>query len=99
MSLIKCSECGKEISQNAQTCPSCGNPVAQAKTFTEGPVTTIQKTYKKWKAVRLASWVVIIIGLISLTGNEVATSIGSIGIVFGIIGLIVARLGAWWTTG
>ena len=24
MALVKCSECGKEISSNAKTCPSCG---------------------------------------------------------------------------
>lgn len=27
MALIKCSECGKEISDKATTCPHCGNPI------------------------------------------------------------------------
>lgn len=27
MALIKCSECGKEISENAASCPHCGNPI------------------------------------------------------------------------
>ena len=27
MSLIKCSECGKEVSDKAKTCPNCGNPI------------------------------------------------------------------------
>jgi DNA-directed RNA polymerase subunit RPC12/RpoP len=27
MALIKCSECGKEISDKAQSCPNCGCPV------------------------------------------------------------------------
>ena len=27
MALIKCPECGKEISSNAAFCPNCGNPV------------------------------------------------------------------------
>ena len=27
MALVKCSECGKEISSNAKSCPSCGNPM------------------------------------------------------------------------
>lgn len=27
MALIKCPECGKEISSNAANCPNCGNPV------------------------------------------------------------------------
>ena len=26
MALIKCSECGKEISDKATTCPNCGSP-------------------------------------------------------------------------
>lgn len=28
MALIKCPECGKEISDKALTCPNCGNPIA-----------------------------------------------------------------------
>lgn len=28
MSLIKCSECGREISDKAASCPGCGSPVA-----------------------------------------------------------------------
>ena len=28
MALIKCPECGKEISDKASTCPSCGCPIA-----------------------------------------------------------------------
>ena len=27
MALIKCSECGKEISSKAKACPNCGNPI------------------------------------------------------------------------
>ena len=27
MALIKCTECGKEISENAASCPHCGNPI------------------------------------------------------------------------
>lgn len=31
MALIKCSDCGKDISHNAISCPSCGNPINAAK--------------------------------------------------------------------
>lgn len=27
MALIKCPECGKEISDKAKSCPNCGNPM------------------------------------------------------------------------
>lgn len=29
MALIKCSECGREISDKAASCPHCGNPILQ----------------------------------------------------------------------
>jgi uncharacterized membrane protein YvbJ len=28
MAMIKCPECGKDVSSKASSCPSCGNPVA-----------------------------------------------------------------------
>ena len=28
MALIKCSECGKQVSDKADACPNCGNPIA-----------------------------------------------------------------------
>ncbi len=27
MALIKCPECGTEVSENATSCPKCGNPL------------------------------------------------------------------------
>lgn len=33
MALIKCSECGKEISNKANICPNCGNPIQKKKTI------------------------------------------------------------------
>lgn len=101
MSLIKCSECGKEISDKATVCPSCGNPITNKSetVLEEAPVVTIQKTYKRWKAVRLISWIFIIIGFISLGAGETGQALGAMTIFFGVIGLIIAKLGAWWTTG
>ena len=29
MALIKCEECGKEVSEKAVSCPNCGNPIAK----------------------------------------------------------------------
>ena len=31
MSLIKCSECGKEVSSKAKSCPNCGCPIYEEK--------------------------------------------------------------------
>lgn len=35
MALIKCPECGKEISDKASSCPSCGYPINSTKVETE----------------------------------------------------------------
>ena len=29
MALIKCNECGKEVSEKAESCPHCGNPISK----------------------------------------------------------------------
>ena len=39
MALIKCPECGKKVSNQAQNCPNCGHPIA-----TTDPVHQIQQT-------------------------------------------------------
>jgi hypothetical protein len=39
MALIKCSECGKDVSSNAASCPNCGNPV----TMKSGPFGGLDK--------------------------------------------------------
>ena len=40
MALIKCSECGREISDKAEVCPGCGAPVfATTKQKTQTPTT------------------------------------------------------------
>jgi uncharacterized membrane protein YvbJ len=38
MALIKCVECGKDISDKATSCPNCGAPVVQEKSA--GPIST-----------------------------------------------------------
>lgn len=31
MALIKCPECGKEVSSGATSCPNCGHPISPQK--------------------------------------------------------------------
>lgn len=44
MALIKCPECGRKVSDRAQTCPSCGAPIADA----AGPGLVTLKTIHPW---------------------------------------------------
>ena len=47
MALIKCSECLKEISENAKTCPHCGNPIKKIKPKKEKKIYTDELQEKK----------------------------------------------------
>lgn len=102
MALIKCSECGKEVSDKAATCPNCGNPIVANPT--EANPITIQQTRKKWK-FWLAVAVVIIIGgwLMMMNGivshNAGTGGFGAMLIFFGFIVGIVGKIGAWWSNG
>lgn len=92
MALIKCSDCGKEISDSAPTCPNCGKPRIATALVT--PI-TIEQTSKQWKKIHLISWALIIFGLIVLSKNY--SALGVILVIIGIIVRYVGKIGAWWT--
>ncbi len=94
MALTRCPECGKEISEQAQTCPHCGNPLR--------PV-VVEKTSKHWKVAKLISWVVLVGGgYLFLRGyglggwNNPMTGLGFTLAFGGFVSLLVAKFGAWW---
>lgn len=92
MALIKCNECGKDISDQAVSCPSCGNPL-------KDKIITVQLTSKRWKLIKMISWVVFLVGLSNaFAGNTPdAKAIGSMAATFGFIGILVGKFGAWWS--
>src|SRR5690242_1893112 len=70
MALIKCSECGNDVSDKAAACPKCGNPIATvhaqapaAVAITEVPVTAIEQTGKEYKAQMLMASILAGLGL------------------------------------
>ena len=93
MALIKCIECGKEISDKAEMCPSCGNPV---QTLVQTAPIEIERTNKRWKKKRLWGFTLFIIGLITMTQSA---SLGIFIILIAIFIGIIANVGAWWTNG
>lgn len=88
MALIKCVECGKEISSEATNCPSCGRPINEA-------IITTQATSKIWKLVKLLSWLGIITSIIMFSNNS--GDMANLLLPISILGLIIGKLGAWWT--
>lgn len=56
MALIKCSECGKEVSSNATSCPSCGNPINTSIRCPKCGSTNTKVITGASKAVSVALW-------------------------------------------
>lgn len=57
VALIKCSECGKEISDQAPSCPGCGAPTAKS-------VPPSAKEKRKTSPVAWAALIAILVGLV-----------------------------------
>jgi len=97
MSLIKCIECGKEVSDKAPACPNCAYPLHAQ---------TIEATGKKYKKNQLLSLVamglgggMIFTGIGNREPNGVLPVIGGFLFLGGLISYIRARVGAWWHHG
>ncbi len=111
MALIKCSECEKEVSDQAASCPHCGNPIndnelkVQLSTDPGKPLKIEPElTSKKWKKAKIFSWLAIFVGLMmmgfsgdSWNSDNSIFWMGFSFIGYGIIALIVSRIGAWYS--
>ena len=63
---------------------------------------TIQKTHKKWKLVQMVSFLLIILGIILTIVGLYYNNLMFLSLVvlfLGIFGLIVAKIGAYWSNG
>ena len=103
MALIECSECGKQVSSNAQACPNCGNPMAGAviPQQTDRPsrekIQTIEQTGKQWKGLILVGWILAIFGTFVAVAGA-----GTPGVVMAFSGLacvIIGHVAGWWYHG
>lgn len=84
MGLIKCPECGKEISDMAQSCPNCGRPMQvheqekPARDLNQQPnavnYATVQPKVRKKKGHGCLVTVLIFIGIIVICGIVGATA-------------------------
>lgn len=94
MALVKCSECGKEISDRAGACPGCGAPLASGFTPNTAPsahaVTKsvrVERAGFKWE---LVGFILILIATVSAVAGAGSTGFAWIP---GIIGLVVFVIG------
>lgn len=107
MALIKCPECGTEVSDKAEKCPKCAYPI---NTQIKDKVQTIELTSKKYKGQLVLSVLLLSLGLfISLAAAGLAATGGGgttlqallafIGIplmVVGLIWYIITKIRIWW---
>jgi len=67
MALIKCDECGKEVSDKAKNCPNCGNPI------NSGGTSTVQldpapNKRRKYRIRLVIFWPILLISAIPAIG-------------------------------
>lgn len=86
MALIKCQECGKEISDKAVVCPNCGNPI---QCYIDSDAYDMLSNYKKKKCSRCGRDIPKRIGRCPYCGKNQNVLAGVAGIA--IIILIVWR--------
>jgi hypothetical protein len=100
MTLIKCPECSRDVSDKAAACPHCAYPVAQT-SHGRRPVQIIEKTGRIWKGVRVLGWALIVVGALvpfaewaggDSTGVAAGWWIGMAGVAC----LVTGRAGTWW---
>jgi len=103
MELIKCPACGHDVSDQATSCPNCGQPLGATELQTvvnvpaEDSIQTIQLTKKKWKKLRLWGIGFFVLGIFLMLNHM--WPIGALFWVIAIIIGIIANIGSWWSTG
>lgn len=91
--LISCPDCQTKVSNNAPSCPKCGYPLK---------ATTVEQTSKKWKALQLLAFVLILIGM---PWTCIGAMVGNIPLeamslfVAGLLVWLIASICAWWYHG
>ncbi len=98
MAMIECPECGKEISDKAQSCIGCGAPVgeAPAEATPEVPekVVTTQATGKMYKGAQAVGVVVILAGIVMMVKGYIDAAIGAL--IIGLCLFLFGGVGGWW---
>jgi hypothetical protein len=90
VALIKCRECGKEVSDKAAACPGCGAPIGSGSSAPQTVANfTVKRSGGKWEA---AGTVLVIAGVLSVmfAGPPIST-IGSLAFVVGLVVFVIGR--------
>jgi len=101
MALIKCPDCGTEVSDKAEKCPKCHCPIAN--TGKEEKPQVVELTSKKLKlqmiwAILLIPFglIVIFLGTLGKNFNSIILFIGFLMMIIGAIWAIIIKTKIWW---
>jgi DNA-directed RNA polymerase subunit RPC12/RpoP len=86
MALIKCSECGKDVSDKAASCPNCGAPLLSAVREPHKPVCVVRAGWR-WEAIGA---LLVIGGLIAAIAG--AGEYGWFALIVGFVIFIIGRV-------
>ena len=103
MSLITCPDCRSSVSDKATQCPQCGHPFARESSGKRS-AQIIEKTRKRWKALRALGWLLIVLGILVLRSNGVPHDLRRAPVGLWVVGagvtcIITSKIGAWWYHG
>ena len=91
MALIQCSECGKEISDKAASCPGCGAPVGK-----NTHPHKVTRTGAKWEGIGFLLIAIAVVAMVAATQNpdsELVVNSANIAPYFILVGLVVFIIG------
>lgn len=90
MALIACSECGKEISDKAASCPTCGAPTALHSSVSLSPQShaRVTRTGAAWEGI---GFLLIVAGMITAMGSGPDNHVGGAMVTAGIIVFLIGR--------
>lgn len=100
MALVKCQDCGNDVSNRATACPKCGGPISGAAPLTEQSTVTTQQTSKPYKVLLMLGVVMICVGMVScLASNGTPSTATGLMFAAGLLLCIAGKSGAWWHHG
>lgn len=90
MALIKCGDCGRDVSSSATSCPGCGRPIATGIVEKDAA----DRSQSRW--MKTVGFILVLGGLggacASLGGSGSAVTIGVVAFGLGFVIFIVGRL-------
>lgn len=88
--LIRCKECGKEISDKAQTCIHCGAPLKSDKQTVH-----VEATDKEIKVMQLVGGTVFTLGFFGTIFTKYTNFFGTV-LIIGAVLIIYNGWKTWW---